>query len=99
MDAFSGFIEKARCFTPTAIQRAVLDKQKSYFHVYIDNSLVLWYSAQILIHLPSTPVMGTHFYIYMYVKSSLKLEYEVPVVELADTAVFIFYIILTLLAM
>jgi hypothetical protein len=31
----------------------------------------------------------------MYVKSLLKLEYEAPLVELADTAVFIVYIILT----
>ena len=33
--------------------------------------------------------------VYTYVKSSLKLKYETPVVELADTAVFIVYIILT----
>jgi hypothetical protein len=32
---------------------------------------------------------------YIYVKSSLILEYEAPVAELADTAVFIVYIILT----
>jgi len=31
----------------------------------------------------------------MYVKSLLKIEYEAPVVELADTAVFIVYIIMT----
>jgi len=63
MVAFSGFIEKKRCFTPTAIQQAVIDKQKSYFHVDIDNSLGLWYGAQILIHLSTTPVVGTHFYV------------------------------------
>ena len=88
MVAFSEFNEKARHFTPTAIQQAVLDKQKSYFHVDIDNSLSLWYGSQIVIHLSSTPVVGTHFYIYIYiyihiyVKSSLKLVYEAPVVEI-----------------
>lgn len=94
MVAFSGFIEKARCFIPTAMQQAVLDKQKCYFYVDIDNSLGQWCCAQILIHLSSTPVVGTHFYMYMYLKSSLKIEYEAPVVELADKAVFIVYIIL-----
>jgi len=62
MVAFLGFSEKT-----TAIQQAVLDKKKSYFHVDIDNSLSLWYGAQILIHLSSTPVVGTHFYIYIYI--------------------------------
>ena len=66
MVAFSGFVEKARCFTPTVIQRAVLDKQKSYFYVDIDNLLGHRYCAQILIHLSSTPVVGTHFCIYIY---------------------------------
>jgi len=99
MVAFSGFIKRARCFTPTATQWAVFDKQKSYFHVDIGNSLGLWHGAQIFIHLSSTPVVVTYIYIYIYiyvcVKSSFILEHEAPVMELADTAVFIVYIILT----
>jgi hypothetical protein len=34
-----GSLKKAGCFTPSAIQWAVLDKQRSYLHVGTDNHL------------------------------------------------------------